>query len=752
MLYYGNFYSLNGNLYTVQIVTNNDSGTTREIILGVPPFTTEMDFSSKNIYKPLKCQSATVNIVTSGETDYMFDLYSGQADGTRVILKSGNTVVWDGFATPVLYENGFTEIHENINLECIDGLSILEYYKYEAQQKQILSFIDIINKILEKAKVYKTLYVSTSTKATEDSYTPILNSLYISEENFFDKKKDDETDADVAWTCKDVLEEICQYLGLVCIGNGDSLYLLDLDAIKNNQNLYTCYNVGSTQYSSVTLSNHFSVLETDYMGGNNTISLDDVYNKVSVRDSFYTFDSVIPSFFENITNITKSEDPDVKDSQHIDNGMYGQIISGSDGYTEILLDRVYDPQDRKYKRQNVVFVKYYKNDNYNLNNCPSELNYTDTKTIHGAILAKFYIPNIENLEQKNLQYLIYNPNFDFYSWLIHQDVEQPNFKNYLCLLNPYENHQQSGLTEVTTIQGDTACFFGGKDAYLIITGNYNYHYFDEDPYPIPEGQVDLKEGRKKVHFEDTYLLVKLKWGNQYYNGSGWTATNTTFKIPYIVDGDSRRADTTMFKDIPFKNSVTWDIGSTDEGVLIPCPENYLLVERPELTIYNAIDPHYEDNTDYKHSRVFLKDFDIKAVIKNPFFLNDNNSDTVYTNVIDSGATQELSEITFKICTNDNKNPNYSSVAYKENGIYNFLDSAYNSVFEASRPLEEHLINRLVGQYKEPRIRLKLQLKNNIPPYSLITNKWIGNDKKLIVDSQSIDYYNDVTSITLVEKA
>ena len=37
----------------------------------------------------------------------------------------------------------------------------------------------------------------------------ILDKLYISEENFFDEKKDDETDEDVAWTMQDVLEEIC---------------------------------------------------------------------------------------------------------------------------------------------------------------------------------------------------------------------------------------------------------------------------------------------------------------------------------------------------------------------------------------------------------------------------------------------------------------------------------------------------------------------------------------------------------------
>ena len=64
--------------------------------------------------------------------------------------------------------------------------------------------------------------------------------------------------------------------------------------------------------------------------------------------------------------------------------------------------------------------------------------------------------------------------------------------------------------------------------------------------------------------------------------------------------------------------------------------------------------------------------------------------------------------------------------------------------------ERHYINRLCNQYKTPKIRLNLQLENVVLPYSIVTDKWLGT-KKFIVDSQSIDYYNDLTNITLVEK-
>ena len=65
--------------------------------------------------------------------------------------------------------------------------------------------------------------------------------------------------------------------------------------------------------------------------------------------------------------------------------------------------------------------------------------------------------------------------------------------------------------------------------------------------------------------------------------------------------------------------------------------------------------------------------------------------------------------------------------------------------------EKHFINRFCNQYKTPRIRLSLQLENNIAPYTLVSDKWLGLSKKFIVDSQSVDFYNDVTNIILVEK-
>ena len=213
----------------------------------------------------------------------------------------------------------------------------------------------------------------------------------------------------------------------------------------------------------------------------------------------------------------------------------------------------------------------------------------------------------------------------------------------------------------------------------------------------------------------------------------------------------------MFKDLSFVNTVSWRIGTDEKGYCIPVPSGKLLSGLPKITLYCPYTPNYHSartganvGHEHDHSVVFLKDFDIKAIIGDPTYSDVNESDTIYTNVINEHHVQDFDEVEFKICTHDNKNPNYSCTAWKDNNGYHFITNLTNNALRLTQRAEEMLINRLCNQYKQPRIRLELQLNNNIVPYQTLTTSWL-NGKKFIVDSQSIDYYNNQSTITIVEK-
>lgn len=805
MLYRGYFYNLKDERYQVEMITERNSGATRSLQLGVPPFVTEMEESDDNLYKPAKYQSATLKLVTTSATDYQFDAYATAPNSTIVRLVDPNAnVKWCGFATPNLYNNGFTSENEELEIELIDALSILQYYKYQAQEKVIKSFADIlIGYLFPKCELYTKVYVSEGVHISDaiSAATPILNDLYISENNFFDDKNKDQTDDDVAWTMQEVLEQICQYLGYTCVADGDSIYLLDYDDLCYGERKFTEYNVGNTTpvQTGVSLFDRHIIEKEDYMGADNTISMTSCYNHILVKDSFRTYDSIVPSMYDNLENITASADTELSASTAVTQGMYGEVVpNAAEGNAEgdsnlnmiCLVDKIKDPSSGNFTTPNAVFVKYFISPQYktwqysgetaesmsatSFNDNGLTLNYTDTKKLIGAVICKFDVERLED-DLSNVivvdehGHIIPGASVPLDVWLASNNISSVSFKNYIAMFHneiPYiPTESASTFPFIQTTGSESASLFGGDNAYLIISGDYIWHYFRSDPYPIPSGEeCDITEGRYYMLLEDCYILAKLKWGDRYWDGEEWVTGDTTFKLPYFdpySKAEERRADATIFDALPIANTVSWRIGTTEKGYCIPVRR--VMAGKPELTIYKPIDPNYRsiktgswEGQHYHHYVVFLKDFDIKAIIGDPTYSDINDSDTVYEAQISNGVMQsptDFDDVEFKICTHDGKNPNYSSVAVKDgNGNYSYLDNhIYLTRWEYVGRMEQHYIDRFSHQYQHPNVKLTLQLDNNVLPYETFWCRWLTNVPYFVIDAQSIDYYNNQTTITLVQK-
>lgn len=782
MIYNAGFRDVNNNLYTIRITTEKGGATQKTLTLGGIPFTTEMDNSDDTLYKPAKYQSASCNIITP---DYNFDIYSGKAQGTKIELSDSKGIAWTGYIEPNLYNMGFEEYREEIELSCIDALSTLQYIKYTTDKKRVVTLLDIINKLVKSCNAYTGFVISANTQLNKDTVDTLLDKLYISEQNFYDDKKEDETDSDVAWTCQDVLEEICRFLGVTAVADRDLVYFLDYDAIKNGINDYYKYTIGNPTPSKVTLSFNKTITASDYTDSGASLSIDNVYNKVKVTDDLYTFDDVLPDMFDTAINITADSDATLQSSDNINNGMYGEVVANKVGNSAdsknnnmiVMIDRVRNPQKDGYSDYNVVFAKYFNNPYYkfykydadgrDITDTVTSLNYTDTKSMHGATIAKFCVKKLDNapdyFQQLVLKMLDKQITLD--RWLAMNEFSKVDFSDYIVLLNPNDSHiSNDNITKYPyfqTVASDGTALFGGENAYLIISGNYRYHYYYDDPYPIPDNESDISEGRYSMDAGQTYLLAKLQWGSLYWNGSGWSASETTFKIPYIkddADNGERRADATMFKDLKFVNTVNWRIGTNEQGYLITLPKNGVISGLPTLTVYKPYDPNYHSaksgknkGQHYKHCCVFLKDFKFKAIIGDPTFSKVNDSDTVYTNIINNSYIKELGDIKFKVCTWDNKKPNYSSVAFKKtDGQMQYLDKTYNRATGDTARQEEHLINRIYNQYNTASIILQLPLRNDNYIYGLYRDTAIS-DRLFIVDSINRDYRYNSVNIKLIEK-
>lgn len=353
MYYYGYFRNNDtskdedGQLYKVIIITNfreNETTVGGELVLTDSPFTVEYSSEENQLQKPYKCSTATVGIL-QGDINYSFFDSSGNNVlvqllkwrndniyiedfgwvGTKnqsVIIPNYDSanadtflfdVEWSGFATPNAYSQNYEAINDEFELECQDALSTLKYKNYE-KVADFCSFSDILKKYVLQLGVYKNIYITDSVKIATSDVQDILHATYVDERNFFDEDGE-------PMKVMEVIEEIMKFYSLTIIPFRDSLYVVNYDGIKNENNDYFCISYPSinnyfkncvianftTKVGKVTLSDNKEILADDFTENGTSVTIESTFNKVTVTNDSYPVESLLPSLDE--TDIRRSDYP-----------------------------------------------------------------------------------------------------------------------------------------------------------------------------------------------------------------------------------------------------------------------------------------------------------------------------------------------------------------------------------------------------------------------------------------------------------
>ena len=711
MKYTGQFSNIENHTYYINITTNGDSSKTKEMKLGDTPLTTSYEGGDDYIYKPVKYSSTTIKILSE---DYLYDLYSAKAQQNKVqvINYMGNTV-WVGYTTPNLYSQGYENPIEEIEVECIDGLSTLQYLNYTPinANKSIVTFVELINHLLSKCNCYSRFFISNATYNPNYPNYYYWEKLKISEMNFFDE--DDEP-----MKCDEVLEELCQFMGVTCYADGTDIYFIDYDAIKNGITTYYQYSIGSTSNPSiVSKTQTHSITSSDYVENGGKLSLDNVYNKAIVKSSLYSFDDAIPEIF--------NEDDLVN---------YGTNQS----YTENL--QIEDTEGKGGKHK--CFFRFYKNPNYKSTYyeysyytytpivTPSTINYSFIQNYVGATIIRGYFKKVDDYSEN-----IGNLNFTDYL-LIHshdsnQTIGDAHYQPNMTVDN------ELGLPVFESVVDFEPAFIGGDDAYFVIKGSYLQMDREKLMY-IPEDYSNDDD-----NFDEKYLWIKakLEFNGQYWNGTQWTNTDTCFKLEFDADSTKHHIN----KDFKIKNTVNWDMGLDVEGYAIKLPSFSISTTKPKLTLYT---PHRMDMS-YRCDAVWLKNFGIELHISNRDLDADADTDTEYSNIIDEDFVNEMDDIEFKVCSWDNKKANYSAVGEESGTNLIYLDKTKHKGTNQYLRQEEHFIYKLVNQYSTPSTILEISLHNDYKMYATLTDSFLN--KTFIIDSVTIDYFWEKAELKLIEK-
>ncbi|MCH5241791.1 MAG: hypothetical protein J1F67_05135 [Muribaculaceae bacterium] len=810
MKYTGEFYSIDSRAYRIEITTPS-SGADQILKLSGTPFVASVKGDDKTLYSPIRCGGATVGILSE---NYIFDLYSGQAKGVKVTLHeetpSGDIVRWTGYVSPTVYDQGYDDYLEEISLDCVDGVAVLKDIPFRREEKDITTFLDIITYCLKESGCFRAFYISDNVQLTAGGTEPVIEKFRISTSNFFSQKKDvNQTDDDVAWSCYDVLYHILQWLGYTLTVHGDEVYIVDYDAVTNRYDTYHRYSLedGSRQY--VTLSASKKIKGEDYAANGTKLSLDEVYNKVTVKDEFNTYDNLLPQFGDiNIeTNVTGGAD---SAALALPPSVENNILGNSYVFHYTINPGSHDSQEV------LRIVRFYDSPVFNFHKYSGTTDTSGNSSLWGegnvkisSMLASngaFYFRTTEVLV----------PYEDFWAWMLAEpslsakdrwermgrllgkvpEDSDYSMKPMILFRNfgtnrigpgagspPYARTDDdiSKKYPFMTLKNQPSSIFGGSNHIIRIKGSFRYHNDESIPFPLVEVKDIPYDGDKKFR-EEGFIWCKVKWGANYWDGKGWQSTDTWFEL-YFWDQETSPSDfknsEIYNKEYNFCPNKNYLASLGEDGYIIPAPPDNLLEGSAEIS-FTTRDMWGKSRRDHWHPKgtfddnqycrtysgnVFLTNIAVTAEVS-PGLLSDADldSDTCYTNVIDNGSVSPMNEISFKVCTDDGKKPSYSSVAISEGSSTKFVTVTYNKAlvsreadtigfdgFGGILRQEEHMVFKTASHYESPKVVFECTLHNeDFMPFTVFTDDSLGGRRFVIMEKET-DYRSNSSTIKITEK-
>lgn len=312
MYIHGSFLSQQGDTITVHIVTGNDRTQTIEIgtekadvYFSEDP--AEIENEVNDTFDVLLRSSAKIRLLCG---NLITNLFSTSCRDAVVNIYKNDTCIFAGFIEPQTLSQPYNDRWDELELNCIDALSALQYSKYknvgalgiiyafvkaEAAQR---SFYDIATEILQG--VTKGLDIlgnqnikfwydgSKAVDAQTANRYQVFKQLSISDLLFMG---DDESDV---WQQDEVLEELLKYLNLHIVQDGFNFYIFSWESVKATPDKIIWHDIVANS-TKTTAQQAVTIALANVADCDTTISIGDVYNQLLLTAKVEDIESVIES-------------------------------------------------------------------------------------------------------------------------------------------------------------------------------------------------------------------------------------------------------------------------------------------------------------------------------------------------------------------------------------------------------------------------------------------------------------------------
>lgn len=312
MYIHGSFLSQQGDTITVHIVTGNDRTQTIEIgtekadvYFSDDP--AEIENEVNDTFDVLLRNSAKIRLLCG---NLITNLFSTSCRDAVVNIYKNDTCIFAGFIEPQTLSQPYNNRWDELELNCIDVLSALQYSKYknvgalgviyafvkaEAAQR---SFYDIAIEILQGVTEGLDILGSQNIKFWYDGSKAVdaqtanryqvLRQLSISDLLFMG---DDESDV---WQQDEVLEELLKYLNLHIVQDGFNFYIFSWESVKATPDKIIWHDIVANS-TKTTAQQAVTIALANVADCDTTISIGDVYNQLLLTAKVENIESVIES-------------------------------------------------------------------------------------------------------------------------------------------------------------------------------------------------------------------------------------------------------------------------------------------------------------------------------------------------------------------------------------------------------------------------------------------------------------------------
>lgn len=312
MYIHGSFLSQQGDTITVHIVTGNDRTQTIEIgtekadvYFSDDP--AEIENEVNDTFDVLLRNSAKIRLLCG---NLIKDLFSTSCRDAVVNIYKNDTCIFAGFIEPQTLSQPYNDRWDELELNCIDALSALQYSKYknvgalgviyafvkaEAAQR---SFYDIATEILQGVTEGLDILGNQNIKFWYDGSKAVdaqtanryqvFKQLSISDLLFLG---DDESDV---WQQDEVLEELLKYLNLHIVQDGFNFFIFSWESVKAAPDKIIWHDIVANS-TKTTAQQAVTIALANVADCDTTISIGDVYNQLLLTAKVEDIESVIES-------------------------------------------------------------------------------------------------------------------------------------------------------------------------------------------------------------------------------------------------------------------------------------------------------------------------------------------------------------------------------------------------------------------------------------------------------------------------